>query len=164
MSIKQKWHKTYNKIDTHSFIEFTLVPIQNLIKHTFLPVFVVELPAADFFFLVFLVLVVFCVGEVVLHLGKSRSTSETEAEGSIEAAAEATEADGWVADILLEELDILQYGVQCANWCQSNFFFYVEMFLGCSTFDYSKKWEKQLNATWKKKDFLIHIWIQIGKY
>jgi Na+-transporting methylmalonyl-CoA/oxaloacetate decarboxylase gamma subunit len=60
----------------------------------FLPVFVVELPAADFFFLVFLVLVVFCVGEVVLHLGKSRSTSETEAEGSIEAAAEATEADG----------------------------------------------------------------------
>ena len=73
----------------------TLVTFQNFIRHTFLPVFVVELPAADFFFLVFLVLVVFGVGEVVLHLGKSRSTSETvEAEGSIEAAAEATEADG----------------------------------------------------------------------
>ena len=122
----------------------TLVTFQNFIRHTFLPVFVVELPAADFFFLVFLVLVVFGVGEVVLHLGKSRSTSETvEAEGSIEAAAEATEADGWVADILLEELDILQYGVQCANWCQSNFFFYVEGFLWYSVFDYSKKWEKQ---------------------
>ena len=139
------------------------MPIQNLIKPTFLPVFVVELPAADFFFLVFLVLVVFCVGEVVLHLGKSRSTSETEAEGSIEAAAEATEADGWVADILLEELDILQYGVQCANWCQSNFFFYVEMFLGCSTFDYSKKWEKQLDATWKKRFSYSYILIEIGK-
>ena len=84
----------YHHVGDNKINKYTIVPIQNLIKPTFLPVFVVELPAADFFFLVFLVLVVFCVGEVVLHLGKSRSTSETEAEGSIEAAAEATEADG----------------------------------------------------------------------